>query len=752
MHAPVARDLVPRLDPLASLCAGPPRRLTLIRAPAGWGKSSLVSTWSTAPEETRRFAWLALDRGDNDPIRFFRYVIQALRALSPGLGEQAEAILRAPGISLVDDLLPVLINELDVLEDECVLVIEDYHLITSAEVHEAIAFLLDHAPSGLELVLTTRVEPPLPIARLRARGELLEIGTTQLGFSDAEAASLLNDHQGLGIERVDVSRLVERTEGWPAGLYLAALSLRGRSDAPEFIATFAGDDRNVVDYLTSEVLAGQSADVYDFLLSTSVLEQLSPELCDEVTGTSGSAALLREIEGSNAFLIALDSRREWYRYHHLFRDLLRNELAITDPGRAVDAHRRAAAWLSGRGETSEAIMHTIAAGDTPDAVEMVAESWRPLSYSGGHQTVERWLEALPPEVHRGDARLCVASAVTAIATGRIDEVGPWLALAGRAPTAGPFHDGFGSGAGAVAVLTTASNWLTGDLEACRETALAAIGPSGPPTRWDAFAHTWLGASTFWLGDSVEGLDQLELALERCRSAPLPPMDGQADEASAQISAGGATTVACLGMLALAHLIQGDLDRAQERVDAALTLSDRSGLKEYWVNAAAHIAGAGLLTHAGRADAAGAELDRALEVARRGSGPVETIHALVARCLAARAEGDDDAAGVHLGDARSTLLSCPNPGPVVTSLVMEAEAGLPEIRGRVEQVFPFVEEFSEREIDVLRLLGGSLSQREIGDELFISFNTVKTHSKSIYRKLGVGRRTDAVTRGRELGLT
>ena len=256
VHAPVKRDLVPRLGPLTSLCGGPPRRLTLVRAPAGWGKSSLLSTWSATEEETRPFAWLALDRGDNDPVRFFMYALEALRTLTPAIGEQSEIILRAPRISLVDDFLPVLINELDALEEASVLVIEDYHLITSAEVHEAMSFVLDHVPSRLELVLSTRTEPPLQVARLRARGELLEVATSQLGFSVAEAQTLLNEHQRLSLDLADVSRLVERTEGWPAGLYLAALSLRGRSDVHEFIDTFAGDDRNVVDYLTTEVLGG----------------------------------------------------------------------------------------------------------------------------------------------------------------------------------------------------------------------------------------------------------------------------------------------------------------------------------------------------------------------------------------------------------------------------------------------------------------------------------------------------------------
>ena len=249
-------------------------------------------------------------------------------------------------------------------------------------------------------------------------GELLEISTAQLGFSDAEARTLLNEHQGLGLQPADVSRLVERTEGWPAGLYLAALSLRGQTDAHSFIDNFAGDDRNIVDYLTTEVLTGQSAEVYDFLLSTSVLERLCPSLCEKVTGRRGSARLLRQIEESNAFLTALDSKREWYRYHQLFRDLLHNELVMTAPDRALDANRRAAEWLRERGEYSEAIVHTIAAGELAEAVEMIASSWRPIGFAGGHQTVEALLAALPREVHRADARLCVASAVTAIGSGR----------------------------------------------------------------------------------------------------------------------------------------------------------------------------------------------------------------------------------------------------------------------------------------------------------------------------------------------
>lgn len=747
---------MPRLGPLTSLCGGPPRRLTLVRAPAGWGKSSLLSTWSVATEESRPFAWLALDGADNDPIRFFMYLVESLRTLAPTIGEHALGILSAPGISVVDDVLPELINDLDSLEDDFVLAIEDYHLITSPEVHDPLTFLLDHAPAGLELVLTTRVEPALPIARLRARGELLEIATSQLGFSVSEAEILLNERLGLDLESEDVSRLVERTEGWPAGLYLAALSLRGRADPHEFVEAFAGDERNVVDYLTTEVLSGLSAEVRDFLLATSVLERLCASLCEEVTGTAGAARLLREIEVSNAFLIALDNRREWYRYHHLFRDLLRNELQFTDPDRVADVNRRAGRWLRERGAASEAIMHTIAAGDLTEAVELVASSWRPLSYTGGHQTVEAWLSALPREVRRGDARLCVASAVVAIGSGRGDEVAPWVELAATAPAAGPFHDGFPSGQAAAACLRSANMWLTGDLGVCRQSALGALDADAERTSWDPFTSTWLGAATYWLGHTSEGIELLEVALERCRAATVIP-DDDAPAAPGPAShhgsrpVGGATTVACLGMLGLVHVMEGNVDKAQQYADDAVSLSRRSGLEEYWVNTAAHTARGTLLAQAGRADEARTELDRACEVARRGSGPVETTHAIVARGLVAWTSGDLETARTYIGDARSILLSCPDPGPVVSSLVKDAERRLPTRPARTGRFPVLVEEFSERELEVLKLLSGQLSQREIGELLFISFNTVKTHSKSIYRKLDAGTRAEAVGRARELHL-
>jgi LuxR family maltose regulon positive regulatory protein len=342
--APVPRNVISRPEALAALSAHPGRRLAILRAPAGWGKSSLLQAWHASEAGDRDFAWFALDANDNDPVRFFSYVIEAMRRLSPGVGTRSLEILQAPGSSLVDDVLPSLLRELEDLPRPSVLVIDDYHLIESAEVHEAVGVLLEYLPPTLEIAISTRSEPPLALARFRGRGQLAEVTTRELRFTAAEAETLLNGDQDLGLEQAEVERLLGRTEGWPAGLYLAALSLRGRSDKREFIDDFAGDDRHLVDYLTAEVLGGQSDELRRFLLVTSVLDRFNASLCDAVTQSGRSAQILREIETSNLFLVPLDDRREWYRYHHLFGELLRHELRLDQRTPEADLHRRAAAW------------------------------------------------------------------------------------------------------------------------------------------------------------------------------------------------------------------------------------------------------------------------------------------------------------------------------------------------------------------------------------------------------------------------
>jgi LuxR family maltose regulon positive regulatory protein len=425
----------------------------------------------------------------------------------------------------------------------------------------------------------------------------------------------------------------------------------------------------------------------------------------------------------------------WYRYHHLFRDLLRSELLSTDPVGAGRANRRAAIWLRDRGWVSEAISHFVAASEVDEAVELIASSWLRIATSGEHETVLAWLGLLPRAVIDGDSRLCVASAVTGIVTGRLDDVGPWIEQAIRAPAGGPFYDGFRSGAAAADCLRTAHLWLLGDLGASRDAGEVAILRMVEPSPWNGVTYTWLGASQFWLGHAEEGLAALQEGLKRCHAANFRP-----------------PWITCLSLLGLVHHLQGDHDAARAFSEEALAMSSRAGLEEYSrLTASAHITRAGLLIDNGQAGEARKELQRVVEAAHRGSGPVEIAHAHLALSTAARSSGDGAVARRHLQDARSVVLACPDPGPVITGLLHRAEAHSVGPRRVTAPQAPLVEDFSERELAVLRLLASTLSQREIGAMLFISFNTVKTHSKSIFRKLGVGTRAEAVARARALQL-
>ena len=330
---PVPRELVPRDGLVQALGAGLVRPLTVIRGPAGSGKSLLMAQWRLAALSDRKVAWLSLDEGDNEPVRFWSYVIAALRSVLPEFGEWPLSLLRAPGVDLMEEAVPALINELLETPSETVLLLDDYHVIQHEAIHAGMGFLLEHMPGNHRFVIASRSEPPLPLARLRARGSLSEIDPEQLGFSQPEAENLLNEVHQLGLAVETVSRLHQRTEGWAAGLYLAALSLRDRRDADELIAGFSGGDRRIVDYLAGEVLDQQPDAVLSFLLRTSVLERFSAQLCDAVTGAGDAREMLDRVERSNYFLIPLDPRREWYRYHHLFAELLRHELERRDPER-----------------------------------------------------------------------------------------------------------------------------------------------------------------------------------------------------------------------------------------------------------------------------------------------------------------------------------------------------------------------------------------------------------------------------------
>ena len=420
------RGLVPRPRLSERLDRGAASKLMLVSAPAGFGKTTLLTEWlaagPAAPADERLAAWLSLDRGDNHPATFWSYVITALRTVASGVGDGALALLQAPQPPPVEAVLTALLNDLAAIAGDIVLVLDDYHVVDAREVQDGMAFLLDHLPPGLHVLIASRADPPLPLARLRARGELAEIRAAELRFTPDEAAAYFNGLMGLQLTARDVTALEARTEGWIAALQLAALSMQGRDDVAGFIDGFAGDDRYVVDYLAEEVLQRQPDRVQAFLLHTSILGRLSGPLCDAVTGQGGGKAMLEALDRGNLFLVPLDDHRRWYRYHHLFADVLQARLLDEQPGQAPDLHRRASAWYEQNGEQSLAIGHALAAGDfgrAADLVELAIPALRPTRQEA---MVRHWLEELPDDVVRVRPVLSVTFAGALLNTDEIEGV------------------------------------------------------------------------------------------------------------------------------------------------------------------------------------------------------------------------------------------------------------------------------------------------------------------------------------------
>jgi LuxR family transcriptional regulator, maltose regulon positive regulatory protein len=423
---PRSRGGLPRPRLSERLDRGTASKLMLVSAPAGFGKTTLLTEWLAAgpagPADERLAAWLSLDRADNDPASFWTYVIAALRTAASGVGESALALLQAPQPPPIETVLTVLLNDLRATAGDIVLVLDDYHVIDARDVQDGMAFLLDHLPAGLHVVIASRADPALPLARLRARGELAEIRAAGLRFTPDEAAAYLNEMMGLQLTAQDVAALEGRTEGWIAALQLAALSMQGRDDVADFIAGFAGDDRYVVDYLAEEVLQRQPDRVQAFLLQTSILGRLSGPLCDAVTGQGGGKATLEALDRGNLFLVPLDDRRRWYRYHHLFADVLQARLLDEQPGQVPDLHRRASVWYEQNGEPPVAISHALAAEDFGRAADLVELAIPAMRMTRQEAALRGWLKALPDEVVRVRPVLSVGLAGALLAVGEFEGV------------------------------------------------------------------------------------------------------------------------------------------------------------------------------------------------------------------------------------------------------------------------------------------------------------------------------------------
>ena len=572
LHMPASRPgqvLRPRLT--ARLDEGLARGLILASAPVGYGKTVLLADWARRGEHP--VAWLSLDAGDNDPARFWRHAVAALDRARPGTGERVAPLLGPPAPTSFQGLVTALINELAAQPGDggALLILDDYHVISAQQVHESLAFLVEHRPAGIGVVLASRSDPPLPLARLRARGQLTEIRVAELRFTPAEAGQLLQPAVP-ALPDASVAALAARTEGWAAGLQLAALSLRGQPDATAFVAAFTGSHRYVLDYLAEEVLERQDEQLRTFLRETSVLDRLSGPLCNAVTGRAGSQALLEEAERAGLFLIPLDEVRGWWRYHHLFADLLRARLQQEQPGRVAQLHRNAATWYAGHGLADDAIGHAAAAGEMLWAARIIEQHFNLVHRIRGEAaTIDRWLSVLPAEVFRSRPRLLLAQAHMAADSGHPEVVEPLLDAVECAPP-GWADERFEPASGATAsflinvpALTTLNRsylaQLHGDAEATAAFAAQTLAESKPEEgALSATAHGFLAVAEWLRGRLTEA--------ERALASSVT---GWRETSQLTLIAWGCYE------LVLIQLAQGRLDAAALTCEQALDTLVTSGL-------------------------------------------------------------------------------------------------------------------------------------------------------------------------------
>jgi LuxR family transcriptional regulator, maltose regulon positive regulatory protein len=729
LHPPSARvEWVPRPGLIAQLAASP-AKLVLVEAPAGFGKTTLVAQWRSSAGERRPFAWLSLDPGDDDPGRLWWHVASALQRACPDLDcSDVLRALRAQAPDFTGTVLPTLINALAALPGEVVLVLDDYHVIMEEACLEQTASFLLHLPATVQLVVITRATPLLPLARLRAAGGLTEIGMRELRFAAPDAGAFLHSITGIEVSGPALAQIVDRTEGWPAGLYLAALSLRNHPSPADFVREFTGGNRFIVDFLAEEVLARQPAEIREFLARTSVLSRFCAPLCEAVTGSAAAAGIIDVLERENLFVVPLDETRQWFRYHHLFAQVLHNELISTEPGLVPELHARAGAWHRASGSVGEAVSHALAAGDAPGAVGLVAEHWYAYVNVGRAGTVRGWLRSLSDDQIAANPLAAHCAAWAAALSGEPAPVRRWLPVIEAAPDQGMLPDGIRSMVSSAALLRGVYGF--DGLRVMRQCASTAVTVEDDPrSAWYTLARATHGFCRYLSGEF---------------DAAAPPLE------QAVLSDGSATIVGILAYatLALVSLELGRPDRARELAAAARRLAAQDEVSETPQSSMAYTATGAVYAAEGRLKEARSELRRAVRVRRRfpGISPWATLEASLRLAQVLLALGDSGGAVELISEADGVLTLYPDGTGFLQARLARLRRHLgPDRRAGAE------DSLTEREEDVLRLLRGTLSLREISRELYVSPNTIKTHAQAIYRKLGVSSRHDAVQRGREIGV-
>ncbi len=863
IHIPPPRpELVRRSRLLDQLDSGLASKLTLISAPAGFGKTTLLSTW--AAQSGRPVAWLSLDERDNDPVRFLTYVVAALQTIDANLGLLVIDALNSGKPSAVETLLTSLLNDIAALTDDFLLVLDDYHALEAPEVDRALVFLLDHLPAPMHLVIATREDPQLPLARLRVRHQLNEVRGADLRFTAEEAADFLNLVMGLALSAEDVAALENRTEGWIAGLQLAALSLQGRADSLDFIQAFTGSHRFVVDYLIEEVLHRQPDDIRRFLLHTSILDRLSSDLCDAVMASADSQRMLEKLERGNLFVVALDDERRWYRYHHLFADALRDYLLNEEADIIPRLHSRAAGVYAAAGWWDEAIQHALLAGEADRAAAWVAQTAPDSLRRGDLSALNQRLRNLPAATIQQDLTLSLIAAWSQAllplpSSPEIDVDALEDSINSAPDLSDEQRQTMWAEIQVIRVLASA------DAEAARrasEQILARLPPALEHLRpivinQIAHIHRYNGhygkaLSAYEKVIHSPYTDALTRTIAYANLGRLYQLQNRLTEARALLEPAihaprtAATPPTLLGFvhvaLAWIELEQGQLDAALAQIELALPLCKLLNYTETllyaeWTAAFIHllrgdpapvpvvprttpdspnadvtitVLGTHFALRFARLTGDAALMQQALTPVS-GMARVKDIRyeLEVERALTYLALNDPDAAQDSLDRLRATTSADDDLLPVYRALI---QSGINDLRGDTPAAIaalrqalawalpqnhrlPFMtggdplaallkrsipdldaaqrafvegvltaragasppqsvgllDPLSDRELDVLRLLGTDLSGPEIADELIISLSTMRTHTRSIYSKLDVNSRRAAVRRAEEIGL-
>jgi len=699
--------------------------LTVLSAAVGYGKTSLARSWCT--ERPEPVIWLTLDAADGDPVRLWTHLATGVERLGPGLGSPALSRLAVPGVP-VESAVDETMNGLVAYQRPATIVLDDLHMLDSESSVRSIAHAVDRLPANARLVATTRSDPDIGLARLRARRALTEVRARDLAFTVQEARELVS-RERIALSNESVELLTERTEGWPAGLYLAALWLRELDDPDRRVREFAGSAHQVGDYLSAEVLTVLAPETRDFVLRTSVLSRFTPALCDAVLGREDSAAVLDDLTRSNMFLVSLDARGEWYRYHHLFGKVLQLELG---PEAAPELRRRAATWCSAHGLVEDALEYAAAAQDATMVAELLLEHHLQFVWSGRFAQLLGWMNWLPPEVLVQQPVLPAAGTHASLLLGRPEfETQRMIAIADRAREERPeLWSPYVEGAVEIGRAAMIQGGDVGRAVQRGQRAVAATRTNADVIAVGALAS--LSQALFFAGDLD---DARRIALEAVQhpDAPSRPLG----------------YLAGLGVLALVDAELDHFESAEAWAREALAYARHRFQSDYWVVGLARLGLALACAATGRLDDAEREAVRGERLRRAPQPTVGHAHALLVLAQVRLARSRLARAADDLDRARRAIGELPDPGrlPAIAATIerdlaaAQADAGS---RGPIEAPSP-------AELAVLRGLAAGLSRREIGQQLYISLNTVKSHTRELYRKLGVSSQAEAVASAEMLGL-